>query len=580
MKPSESPTLVLPAPEAVAATAAPARGNLSSLLIHDSPSEERTLPLNRDRIRMGRKGDNDLQFLEKHVSKFHAEILRNRDHFLVRDADSKAGLFVNGKRVRECRLADGDVIQLGLAPYPNLVFQDGTATHSSTTQLLSILQETPGEQGIEKLARFLEFNQILGGKFTLEEILENVVDMAVELTGAERGFLLRKSAGDGLDCLVARNNEPAPIPSSEVRISETIVRNVLETGKAEVHSDVQEEFSLLEQESVVALNLRSAAGLPLWRFDLPQGEGFRAEPSNEVFGVLYLDSQEKGNPFSRIDQGILETLARNASSVIENSRLLRETEKKRRMEEEMRKAQEVQEALMSQPLWDEPHFQVSGSCTPCLQLGGDYLGQFRMPDGRCCLVIADVSGKGMPAAITAAALQGMMAVETTMKQSLATLVERINKALCGLTMDGQFATLFCCTLDKTGELRYVNAGHTHPVLLDRSGEVINLKTGDMALGFLEDNRYREGSLRLQPGDLLTLYTDGVTEAVNGDGDLFEEPRLERLLNRCRDQGPEQIRQSLLQEMESFCGEVSARDDVTVMVMKYRGESPHADSSGI
>lgn len=164
---------------------------LPSLLVEDSVTGRRTVPLDREITRLGRRNDNDVQLLESHISKRHADILRRGDRFVVVDVGSKAGVYVNGAQVTERVLEDGDVITLGSTPTPSILFhRDGsTATRPAVPDLLSTLTTlTAGAagRGLESLAKFLEFSRLCSGQLDLDSILENVVDLAAEVTGAER----------------------------------------------------------------------------------------------------------------------------------------------------------------------------------------------------------------------------------------------------------------------------------------------------------------------------------------------------------------------------------------------------------
>lgn len=542
------------------------------LQIRDSGGTQRIFNLDRDVIHLGRQTVNDIQFLESHVSKRHAKIVREDNQFRILDVGSKAGVYINGKPVKEHVLMDGDVITFGLSSMPTLIFSvsGGDTTFTSHSKLMSALGTSSGEQSLDKLARFLEFNRLIGSRITLVEILENVIDVATELTDAERGFLILKADDGTLDYRMARDSNRRPIPLREIRVSETIVRETLSSGVTRVVTDILEEDSLVGQESVLSLNLRSAIALPLKTFSLPEENGSAEMEGHDIFGVLYLDSRQTHASFSRLDRGILETLANNASSVIENARLYREAEDKRRMEEEFARAREVQEALLPQKFWETAHFEVAGSCTPCFQLGGDYLDQIRMPGGDCCFVIADVAGKGMSAALLAAALQGMMAAETSMRQPLGRLVERINFSIYRLRQEGRFVTFFCGILTPRGDLTYVNAGHVPPMVISRKKEIQTLFTGSMALGFRQSVSYQERTIRLDPGDVVFLYTDGVTEAEGDRGEMFGEDRLTEVLNSAASRSAEEIHLHIKDEVDRFCGEAPQRDDVTLMVLKFLG----------
>ncbi|MFQ5876901.1 MAG: SpoIIE family protein phosphatase [Acidobacteriota bacterium] len=558
------------------ATAAGAR-----LEVQAGDGKRWTVPLREGVTRLGRREDNDVRFLEMHVSKRHAEIRGGNGRHLIVDVGSKAGIYVNGACVKERVLEDGDVIHLGTASSPRLIFRRGAGPRPDppSTTVLSALQASSGERSLENLARFLAFNRLLGGRFSLNEILENAVDMAIVLTGAERGFLIEGRRGRSLDFLVARGRGGRSIPEREIRVSETIIRDVLEAGQPRVVPDVLEDDALAGQKSIIALSLRSAAAVPLRRFVLPEDGAAGGAGDASVFGVLYLDSRERRERFTRIDRGILEAVARDVSSVIENARLLREAEKKREMDEEMARAREVQEALLPSSFRAGPHTDVAGTCIPCLDLGGDYVDLFELSGGRFCFVIADVSGKGMPAALMAAAVKGILASEATIEQPLERMLSRANEAVCGLASRGRHVTLFCGVLSPGGEFAFVNAGHPHPMVVGADGEVRTLSTGDMALGFLESHSYAEEVVRLRPGDLVALYTDGVTEAVDLTGEFFGESRLEAILRASRHLAAAEIIGAVRDEVKAFTGGRPARDAGTGLVLKLLGTGPDAARPG-
>lgn len=554
------------------------RDSVPYLEIEDPSSGHRTVRLDKDLTRLGRSGDNDVQILVSHVSKHHAEIRRSGDRFVLVDAGSKAGVFVNGNSCEKRNLKDADVITLGPTPMPKIVFRTSVAVPqlsslSSGTSLIMSLTESSGPQGLEKLSKFLEFSRLFGGQLGLDGILQDVVDLAVEITAADRGFLILGNADGSLEFRVARQKGKAPIPGGQQRVSETIVRQVLGTAKMRIVTNMGAEVDLAAMQSVMSLNLGSAAALPLRRFSLPK-EGSLAEATDEVFGVLYLDSRDRRDAFSRIDIGILETLARDASSVIENARLLRDAEQMKRMEQELAMAREVQAALLPQSFWSDPHFEIAGCCLPCLQLGGDYMGQFRMPDGRCGFVIADVSGKGLPAALLAAALQGALSAESSTEQTLDRLVERMNQTICRLSPDHNFITFFCGAIDDDGVLSYVDAGHGLLRFIKANGElgVLGEKRG-IALGIMDDAKYLERKLPMEPGDVLALYTDGVTEAGNQEGELLGEQPVGETIEACRSEGAAEIVEAIRGRVEAFCGEQPLGDDLTLLVLKYVGSQP-------
>lgn len=612
----------------------PAPGQAASGVSHSTSDDEkgpfldiekgdgvrRKFPLELESTRIGRREHNEIQLLEPHISKKHAEIRREGKRFVIVDLQSRAGILVNGERIQEHILEDGDEVTLGSTSPPLIVFRDpdsprktprrsipfsspdaptpafpGEDTKPSVDpdatilQTITLAEESPS---LEKFSRLLALTRLLNRRFSLTEILESVTDMAIELTSAERGFLILKGPEGKLEYRVARGKEKQSLRDDETRASETIVRKVLETGTTCVVSDTRQEEDLAEAWSVAYFNLRSSVALPLQRRTLSDEDASRIDGAvsrfgteGEVFGVLYLDSQMTQTNFEQIDRDILESLARDASSTIENARLLRQAVESRKMEEEMERAREIQAALLPESYWKDSHFDVAGACMPSRRLGGDYLDQLRLPDGRCCFVIADVSGKGLPAALLAASLQGALSAEGTRQQPLGELVRRLNQAICRRAPEGKYVTYFCCVLSSEGELTYVNAGHAPPFAItdtranpEMAGVAKNppprepqeLMTGDMALGILENNEYQEGSLTLQVGDLVALYTDGVTEAINSEGEFFGESRLHQMLQETRHLPTDEIVKTITDAVKTFSGHLPPRDDVTLLVVKFTG----------
>ena len=439
---------------------------------------------------------------------------------------------------------------------------------SNPPGLLTDLATRGDQHDLENLGRFLEFSRVFAGGVELSAVLDRVVDVAMEITEAERGSLILVRPEGQLEFRVVRERGKGAVPREGYRVSETIVREVVSQRKPRIVSDITHDADLSAVKSVVSLHLGSAAAIPLWRFALKQSEK-RAESTDEVFGVLYLDSHKRRDAFSRFDVGMLQNLARDASSAIENARLLRDADQKRRMEREIRTAREVQAALLPESYWTEPHFEVSGSCVPCLDLGGDYLDQFRLPDGRAAFVVADVCGKGMPAAILAAALQGALDAIIANHHPLATVVERVNRVVCRLAPMGDFISLLCCALSPDGNLTYVNAGHC-PLITVFGDEVQSLITEGSALGIHEEARYESRAVHLRAGETAVLYTDGVLEAMNAERELFGEARLEAILKTSDERNASQTVDQILAAVEAFRGDQPVADDITLMAIRYVG----------
>ncbi len=538
------------------------------LHVHE-PDGLRTIPLERDITSIGRGDDNDIQILEAHVSKRHAEIRRTADGFVLTDVDSKAGVFCNGRKVTQSLLHSGDRIMLGKSCSTPVLFRAAEASVSAaSSNLLSSVAETGGKGGLDQLARFLEFSRTLSSDLTPAEIVETVVDLAIETTRADRGCVILVRDDTSLEFRAVRGKARRPSPDGSPSVSESIVRQVLQEKTPRAVGDVALDSELATAQSVISLQLGSVVAMPLWRHATPTTDT-RAPATDEVFGVLYLDSRQSRTAFDDLDVGILETLARDASSAIENARLMREARDKQRMDEEFARAKEVQAALVPAEYWSEPYFDVAGSFVPCLELAGDYLGQFRLADGRVAFAAADVCGKGVQAALLAAALQGTLVTEVEMAQSLSEIVARANRVICQLAPTGTFISMVFCSLGTDGELRYINAGHC-PMMVARSGSVEGMVTGGVALGIDKTAEYQEHSLQMSPGDAVVLFPDGVVEALNVERELFGDTRLEAALQDAHGRTADAICTGLVGAVESFCGGAPTTDDTAILAVAYRG----------
>jgi len=531
-------------------------------------SEPQVIPLTEDVTRVGRSRKAEVHIRDGRVSKNHAEIQREGDGFAIVDTASKTGVFCNHKQVARRALRDGDVITLGPEATFQITYRGPSVQVAAPSSSPDPATDSKAQQSLRTLARFLEMSHELSGGFDAAQILESVVDLAVEMTAAERGMVIVGGADAPFEFHAARGAGGVALDPGQFQFSETIVGQVFAEKKPRVVSDIGEDAELAMAQSIMSLELRSAVVMPLWRYLPAESDDHHARRTDEVFGVLYIDSRQRGQTFDSFDLGILETLARDASSAIENARLLGEAEDRRRMQRELATAREVQASLLPSSYFTDTYFDVAGSCVPCLDLGGDYLDQFRLADGRVAFVVADVCGKGLPAALLAAAVQGALAAEFAGDQPLSITVRHVNRVVCRLAETGNFISMLACTLSPDGELRYVNAGHC-PLLVVAGGQAHPLVTGGMALGIIDDAEYEEHVRQLGPGDTAWLYSDGVVEAENERRELFGDERLVAAVCENPGDSADVALRNLLAAVDGFRGSAAVADDITAMAVRYR-----------
>ncbi len=283
--------------------------------------------------------------------------------------------------------------------------------------------------------------------------------------------------------------------------------------------------------------------------------------------MLYLDSRERGQLLSSAAREALEAVATEAASAIESARLYREATEKARLEQELQLAAEIQRALLPEALQSGAHFDVAAASIPCRSIGGDFFDYFNLPDGQFAFALGDVAGKGPPAALLTAMIQGVFAAQVTSTDSPAALMAHVNRRLIRRAIQSRFATVMYGVLAPDGRLTYCNAGHNPPILIGRSG-VRRLETGGLILGLFPHAIYEEETLQLEDGDMLVVFSDGVTEALNTAGEEFGEERLLPCIEGYRSSPPEMLLDRILAAVRTFAASAAQNDDVTALVLRY------------
>jgi sigma-B regulation protein RsbU (phosphoserine phosphatase) len=292
-----------------------------------------------------------------------------------------------------------------------------------------------------------------------------------------------------------------------------------------------------------------------------------AATAQQPIGVLYLDSREKGRLLSTMTRHALDAFATEAAAAIESARLYREAAEKARLERELELAAEIQRALLPPALQSGQYFEVASRSIPCRAIGGDFFDYFAVLDDEFGFVLGDVAGKGPSAALLTAMIQGIFAAQVGQAGRAAHLMTSVNESLIRRALQSRFATVFYGTLSSTGLLTYANAGHNPPVLLTRNG-VRRLETGGLILGLFAQATYEQEAVQLEPGDVLVVFSDGVTEALNAEGGEFGEQRLLACLEENCACTSKELLDRLLSAVSSFVADAAQHDDVTALVLRY------------
>lgn len=530
--------------------------------------------------RLGRDPQNDVVFDLATVSRFHAEIRREGAGYALRDLGSRHGTFLNGVRVQESPLAHGDEIRLGAPGAPTLLFRAKPGRGDETAR------EPAAHRELRDVASLLDVFLTLKTDLVLDDLLEIVVRQAIEIADADRGMILlsdteptaSKSAGarpDGaerdparLRPAVARTRDGKPIVEDGLAISRRIPRSVFETGRGEIFEDLLIPGAAEEHPATIGMGVRSAMCAPLRARRAETGP----EGEREVLGVLYVDSSSRKEPFSRRALQAFESLAVEASQAILNARLYKVCLEKRRMDDEIRIAQSIQKSLQPPPDFENGWAALRGTSEPSREVGGDFFQYYPLAPDRLGLAVGDVSGKGIPAAILSATLDGLsygLASDPTRIPRLQEAAGVMNRYLIVKSAEERFVSLFFGVLSGDGALEYVNAGHNPPFLLRADGTVERLRATGTVLGAFEESTYESARVELRPGDILILYSDGLTEAKSPAGERFGADRLLAAARAAACRRPAEVHAAVLARLEEFAGEGPLADDRTLAVVRFR-----------
>jgi phosphoserine phosphatase RsbU/P len=521
----------------------------------------RLVPVDKDVFTVGRRAENDLTLQKPDVSRDHAKIVREGDRYVLHDAQSRYGTFVNNARVEQHELRHGDAIRLGQSGGAEMVFlceeDSASSTRTATTAVADLHQVT----------LLLEGLRALGAGGVLDEVLALVLDSAIEMSGAARGFVMLKDPAGGLEFKLARARGRVTLPGRTFATSRKIPEEVLASGETRVVTDLLDGDLPSANTGTVAIGIRHVVCMPLRLVRYVDADV--APEEQRRIGVLYLDSRERGTLLSSAARSALEMLAAEAAVAIENARLYRETIEKARLEQEMKIAAKIQQALLPPGNWTGAYFEAMGTTLPCRAIGGDFFEYMSLPSGDAGFAVADVAGKGAPAALLTAVIQGILAAQTSVPGGPAEVIDRTNRVLVRRAIDSRFATLLYAVLAPDGRLTYSNAGHNPPFVIGRSG-VRRLETGGTILGLFEKASFEEETLQLQPGDVLVAFSDGLSEAMSATGEEFGDERILACLKANGSAPPPDLMERLLTSVREFSQGAVQSDDITVLVVRYGG----------
>jgi serine phosphatase RsbU (regulator of sigma subunit) len=540
------------------------------LLIQCPDGQMKTIPLTGDRLSVGRSSAAELCFPEDAgLSRQHFAFESQSDHWTVQDLGSKNGTFVNNIPLKaRLVLRPGDRITAGHlvivfepdAQAPDkgvVVFEGGDTSSPTTSTVVTSLEGALSSQtmaidraGLKTSAApmqaLIRAGQELSENRPLSELFQVILDLAIQAVNAQRGVLLLLEN----ETLVARAHK-----GDGFRISTAVRDRVIKEKTSILVRDAQLDDAFKGRMSIVEQKVHTMMAVPL-------------QTKDRIIGIIYVDSPFILREFTKSDLDLLTVMANVAGIKIENARLAEVEEAERVMKRDLSQAADIQQGMLPATAPRMPNVDLAGFNAACRTVGGDYYDFFPYPDGRVALALGDVSGKGMPASLMMMALQARVQVLAEDPVDLAAFMTRLNKGTCAKCPSNRFITFFFCVLNTvTGELRWANAGHNPPILVRASGEALMLEGGGPVLGIVPFAPYREESIQLDHGDMLVLYSDGVTEANNVAYDEYGEERFTEVLVRNRNQPADAIVEAVTRSLTEFTAGAAQADDITLSVAK-------------
>jgi serine phosphatase RsbU (regulator of sigma subunit) len=558
--------------------------------------EPYNFPLTKDVISIGRSKRNDLVLPDQWLSRHHAEVRRENGGHFIKDLDSRNGTYVNGLKISEqVPLQNGDIVTLGDQQIKfvhdvsgSVILTDdggldlaGTVV-VSTEELLAAAraQEDTWDNLDEKIktgptrttplpddsARILKQNQILSAlsqasmalisNRPLTELLDFILELAFKVTRAERGFLMLTKPDGSLEVEAVRTTSGnAPATSEGIIFSNSIANRVVKEKVSILTRNALTDERFQSQHSIISLGIRSAMCVPLWHDDA-------------VTGLVYVDCLRRENSFNQDDLTLLTSLANVAAIKLENAKLLEEMIEKKRMERELEFASEIQQNLLPSKAPRYPGWDLVGTNTPCYTIGGDYFDFIERPSS-LAVALGDVSGKGAGAALMMMVLRATVHFACQRETLPEAILSQTNAVMYHNSPTQSFVTFFFGDLEtQTGKMRYINAGHIPPVLYRaKTGALERLTFGGTVLGLFPETPFDTGEIEFDSGDVLIVFTDGLSEAWGDNEEEFGEERLGELVRTNASLSARDLERLIQNEVETFTSGSRATDDRTLIVVK-------------
>lgn len=518
-------------------------------LLYVNGAQRENIELNNLPFTIGRRVGNSLVIPDPSVSRDHAQIVKESGEYYLIDRESKHGTFVNDMATTRHRLVSRDRITFAKAGSIYLVFDapDGGSGRNWINEL-SVLRVPGAVSELEQLKSFLDVVRRFDASRAVDEIFITLLEFSLQVTKAERAFLYVNDES-GLRLAFGRAKDGRSLTEDNT-ISHSVLKEAAESASEFLITDTQEHAKLKARDSIIAHNLRSIICMPL-----------RTRSQEGVAGVLYLDSHVLTAAFTDLSEDILRALATDAAGIFENIRLAEADERARRLEQEMAIAGSIQQQLLAVTIPNCPFASAHAGNVSCKEVGGDFYDIVATPEA-LYFVLADVSGKGISAALLASVLQGVTYSHFIQGRPLLETVTSANSLLCGKHLQGKYATLIAGRLDTTGHLSLINCGHLPPLRV--SGDCATfIDAGNLPVGLFPNAEYQLYETQLAPGERIVIVSDGVTEAENATGEFYGDERLVSVVTGG-------TVDHIFSSVKEHCAGLQFNDDCSVLDVTYLG----------
>ena len=532
-------------------------------------------------IVVGRGGDNGFVIKDTAASRRHLEIRLSGDGFLCRDLGSRNGTIVNGKRSDRSQLNDGDTILVGETLMTFEIGKEQAYSPDKTVFLQTVLDSTgqvqevpPSTSSKGLLEAAYTLMNALASNFNPCDLVDRVLETTTKAIRAQRGAVLFAGPDNRLQpcsvCGRVHTIEGGVVRSAgveEISISESVARRVLRDGENVLYQSGWSDGPIDPSASMAVLKLTSILCVPI-------------QSQNRILGILYMDTDIAQHEYTQEDMLLAAAAGNSAGLALENAQNHQALLEKQRMDDDIEAAWTIQESfLVSDWPTNDPRFEVYGMTRPAKVVGGDFYDFVRIDEDRVGILIGDVSGKGVPAALTMAQLLAEFRLCAPGAGSPAEVLRLLNERLAVRSRRGLFCTLAAIAINlTTGKIRGANAGH-HPLLVvSKNGVDSIMGASGPPIGILTGLTWDDEDATLEPGDTMLLYTDGIAEARNGGtvapGEIpeseFGSERIEAVSFAYSDVGPQELTEAVIRDVDRFCSPYPPHDDCTMIALRYLG----------